>query len=105
MFVIMILQRCGNEGKPLWFFIPAGINSITSHIPGLQNYDTEIFGHLVVYGFFVFTGLQTICIILNERAPIQVIYTIISTFTSFRPSIMSKLSSQTFMQPYNKCHT
>ena len=73
MFVIMILQRCGNEGKPLWFLIPAGINALSSHIPGLQNYDTEIFGHLVVYGFIVFTGLQTICIILNERAPIQVI--------------------------------
>ena len=71
VFVTMILQRCGNDGDPLAFFIPTEVNPNPID-QARELYNIQTFGQFVIYGFFFYILLQIISIILDDKSPVMV---------------------------------
>ena len=68
----MILQRCGNDGDPLAFFIPTELNPNPID-QARELYNIQTFGQFVIYGFFFYILLQITCTILDDKSPVMVI--------------------------------
>ena len=77
VFVTMILQRCGNDGDPLAFFIPTEVNPNPID-QARELYNIQTFGQFVIYGFFFYILLQIISVILDDKSPVMVCKMIIS---------------------------
>ena len=71
VFVTMILQRCGNDGDPLAFFIPTEVNPNPID-QARELYNIQTFGQFVIYGFFFYILLQIISIIFDDKSPVMV---------------------------------
>ena len=71
VFVTMILQRCGNDGDPLAFFIPTEVNPNPID-QARELYNIQTFGQFVIYGFFFYILLQIISIIFDHTSPVIV---------------------------------
>ena len=71
VFVSMILQRCGNDGDPLAFFIPTEVNPNPID-QARELYNIQTFGQFVIYGFFFYILLQIISIIMDDKSPVMV---------------------------------
>ena len=71
VFVTMILQRCGNDGDPLAFFIPTELNPNPID-QARELYNIQTFGQFVIYGFFFYILLQITCTILDDKSPVMV---------------------------------
>ena len=94
----MILQRCGNDGDPLAFFIPTEVNPNPID-QARELYNIQTFGQFVIYGFFFYILLQIISIILDDKSPVMVCKMIISiSLTRFTNHTMRKNLPKTLDQ-------
>jgi hypothetical protein len=75
--IVCLVRLGGLDQTPLDFYVPREQSSSESTQEYLRNnedfiYNSNTFGRIAAYGFFVITTVQIIGILANDRAPTMV---------------------------------